>query len=331
LRMIDGVRANVLIDAPRLPVVPAVLGWFDRTARPPASETPAPPLTQPLAASDAYLPALEALGLGFGADVASIPAMIDLCYAALDDESRWIALIYRLALGAEDDGHDAERLLEAVYPHWQRAFELREDLRQAAMLGRLYTDLIDRLDLGVAVLDAEGRLRHANAAFGRTLARIDPAAGAAPETWLGRVTGLPAALSGNDQPLIWEGRLIGVSFVPESLRPAALGAEPAGRLVVLRQPGAQGADRSHRAGLLALAYGLTGQEGAAALWLAEGLSTGATAEAMGISENTLRTHLKQVFQKMSVSSRTELTHLVLSGPLGWLAGAGRGKVVEGRR
>ena len=316
-RLIEGVRANVLIDAPRLPVVPVILDWFRGGARPQATAPPRGP--DSLQAADAYLPALEMLGLGEGMSSASIPTLIDLCYAALDDDRRWIELIYRLALGAEADWQDAERLLEVVFPHWQRSFELREDLRRAAMLGHLYADLIDRLDLGVAVLDADRRLRHANPAFGRALAHVAPDHAARPEAWLQRLLPATEAAGLQDLPLIWERQVVGLCFVPKSLRPEALGAVPGGWLVVLRSTSDNAVNREHRAGLLALAHGLTGKEGTAALLTAEGLSTEAVAEAMGISENTLRSHLKQVFQKMEVTSRTELAHRLLSGPLGWLA------------
>ncbi len=307
-RLIDGVRANVLIDAPHLPVAPAILDWFAGQS----GGAEAPPPAPVLAPAEAYAPVLERMGLGeAGRGALTIPTLIDLCYAALEDDSRWIELIYRLVLGAEDEGFEAERLLEAVFPHWQRAFELREELRRAAALGQLYDDLIDRLDLGVAVLDEGGGLRHANAAFGRALDRIAP--GMAAQVWLRRV--LPVRMDGADVPVLHAGEAVGVAFVPASLRAAGTG----GRLVVLRAREAGLPDLAHRAGLLSLAYGLTGQEGVAALHLAEGLSTTACAQRMGITENTLRSHLKQVFDKMGVASRSELAARVLSGPLGWLA------------
>lgn len=323
-RLIEGVRANVLIDAPRLPVVPAILSWFAGSAPDPSPPAPLP------ASHDAYLPALQSLGLTpTTGGLPPVPVLIDLCYAALDDDSRWIELIYRLALGSPSDGQDAESVLEAVFPHWQRAFELREELRQAAALGRLYRDLIDRLDLGVAVLDTEGRIRHANPVFGQTLGRIDPEAARSPEPWLRRAMG--AAPPDGDVPLVHEGRIVGVSLVPDSLRTGPMRHEAAGRLAVLRDGNAATVDLSHRAGLLALAYGLTGQEGIAALHLAEGLSNAAIAEAMAVSENTVRSHLKRAFEKIGVSSRSELAHRVLVGPLGWLAAEGPAALDAGPR
>lgn len=321
--MIPGVRANILIDAPRLPVVPTILDWHSGQAA--AGEADSPWPTPDTAASlpdlaEAYLPALQALGLAPQGGLPPLPMLIDLCYAALDDDSRWIELLYRLCLIGESDDQKVEQVLEALHPHWQRAFELREELRQAATMGRLYHDLIDRLDLGVAVLDPEGRLRHHNPAYARALARLTDAQ--TPEAIDSITRTLAAGQTGVgllDRPVQYQGRVIGVSFVPASLRGNRHTVEPMGRLLVLRAPDPSVHDRSHRAGLLALAHGLTGKEGAVALHLAEGLGTSAIADAMGVSEHTVRSHLKQVFDKMHVSSRIELTHRLLSGPLGWLA------------
>lgn len=55
-----------------------------------------------------------------------------------------------------------------------------------------------------------------------------------------------------------------------------------------------------------------------AVHLADGLSTDAIATSIGISEATVRSHLKRSFEKMEVNSRPELIHRVMSGPLGWL-------------
>jgi len=317
--MLDGVRANILIDAGHLPVAPAVLDWFAGQAAPQPARPAAPPQPAARDLSEAYLPALQALGLAPQGGLPPLPVLIDLCYAALDDDSRWIELLYRLCLVGDGDAQQVEQVLEALHPHWQRAFELREELRQAATMGRLYHDLIDRLDLGVAVLDAEGRMRHHNPAYARALFRLTGAETPAAIDRETRALTDGAGLGGTgDQPVLHQDRVVGVSFVPASLRGARQTVEPMGRLLVLRAPDGGAGDRSHRAGLLALAYGLTGQEGAVALRLAEGQGTDAAARDLGISEHTVRSHLKQVFDKMHLSSRTELSSRVLSGPLGWL-------------
>ena len=70
----------------------------------------------------------------------TIPALIDLCYAALEDDERWVELLYRLLLSSDADPAGMDALMQAIQPHWQRAFELREELRQAAAMGRLSTN-----------------------------------------------------------------------------------------------------------------------------------------------------------------------------------------------
>lgn len=96
VQMIDGVRANVVIDAPRLPVVDAVIDWF---AGCPGTEAPEPDPAVPAPdGTHAYEQALQSLGLAPHGGLPPVPVLIDLCYAALEDDSRWIELIYRLAL-----------------------------------------------------------------------------------------------------------------------------------------------------------------------------------------------------------------------------------------
>lgn len=317
LRLIEGVRANILIDAPRLPVVPSVLDWLAAPAPRPASATPAP------AGDDtggAYATALATLGVTDTEALPALPVLIDLCYAALDDEDRWIELVYRLSLLGEKDDARLDQLLALLQPHWDRAFELRESLRQASTMERIYGEVLDRLGLGVALVSEDLVLRHGTPAYAQALARIfgiDPAA-ADPIGLTARLLG--ASPGPGDGPLLHEGRSVGVGFTPAPVRGAAETAGPGGRILVLRAPDDTLPERTHRAGLLSLAYGLTGREADVVVRLVEGLSTAAIARDLAMAEHTVRGHLKQVFDKMGVTSRLELSHRILSGPLGWLTG-----------
>ena len=332
---LPGTRSNPMVDARHVPFAARVMDWLyeadaEALPPPPGAEVPAEG-----GVPSPYAAAIGVIGLPADAAAPELPDLIRLCYDALDDEARWIELIYRLCLASEQDAPQVERLLEQVQPHWQRSFELREELRKAATLGVLYAEVIDRLALGVALLDADGRLRHANAAFRATLAALMPdPGGAGPEAAVARLLaaqpGTGAGTEGGERPVLWDGLAIGVSFVPASLQHASLRQSdraprgPAPRLMVLRDPGQTATAGDDRAGLLSLAFGLTGQESAVALGLAEGLSTEAIGERLAIGDSTVRSHLKQVFSKMQVSSRTELASRIMASPIGWLSPGPRG-------
>lgn len=61
-------------------------------------------------------------------------------------------------------------------------------------------------------------------------------------------------------------------------------------------------------------YGLTAAQAAVTAYLFEGQSVEHTAQQLGLSVNTVRSHLKQVFSKCGVHSQTELLHLLDLGP-----------------
>jgi len=303
--MLDAVRANILIDAETAPVVAETLGWFGTASQ----QLPNPRL--PDSALAPYVPAMTSLQLVQPGPVLNLPQLIDLCYSAIRDEARWVEMVYCLCLAAEEGGEDLDDVMDALHPHWQRAFELREDLRWASGMGQIYNDLIDRLDIGVAVLGADLRLRHANPAFKRAMIRL---LGGTEET-LARTTAKQMGLkdrskalgatspSGRETPILFDGRVIGVSFVPGSNLANSARVSPVGRLLVVRDTTEQSSSLSHRASLLMLAYGLTEKESQVALLLAEWQSTREAADVLSVSEHTLRSHVKQVFDKMQISRR----------------------------
>jgi DNA-binding CsgD family transcriptional regulator len=61
-------------------------------------------------------------------------------------------------------------------------------------------------------------------------------------------------------------------------------------------------------------YGLTPAQAAVARNLFAGHSVEETAQALDLSLNTVRTHLKQIFTKCGVNSQAELLHLLALGP-----------------
>jgi DNA-binding CsgD family transcriptional regulator/tetratricopeptide (TPR) repeat protein len=72
------------------------------------------------------------------------------------------------------------------------------------------------------------------------------------------------------------------------------------------------------------ADGLTGTERRVAALIAQGRTNREVAAAMFLTENTVQTHLRHIFQKLGVRSRTELAARFLSASAGTLTGARSG-------
>ena len=87
------------------------------------------------------------------------------------------------------------------------------------------------------------------------------------------------------------------------------GARHVAALVLVVEPG-----RRQRVApdLVATTLGLTPAESQVAAWLAEGKSVREIAEATGRTTNAVYWHLKQIYQKKSISGQVDLVRLVLS-------------------
>jgi len=68
-------------------------------------------------------------------------------------------------------------------------------------------------------------------------------------------------------------------------------------------------------------YGMTGAEADVAAMLAEGLSPDEIAQGLGISMNTVRTHMKRAFEKTRVGRQADLVRVLLSTPVPTLSSA----------
>ena len=83
---------------------------------------------------------------------------------------------------------------------------------------------------------------------------------------------------------------------------SALCGGPAGRIAVIIQP----AQANEVAPLVALAYGLSDRECAVTRLCIEGRSTKEMADRLSLSAYTVQDHLKSIFDKTGVRSRSEL-------------------------
>jgi DNA-binding CsgD family transcriptional regulator len=68
------------------------------------------------------------------------------------------------------------------------------------------------------------------------------------------------------------------------------------------------------ADLLARLYGFTMREAAVAALLVQGHSPSEVADKLAMTENTVRTHIRHLFNKMRVERMSDLIRLIMQGP-----------------
>jgi DNA-binding CsgD family transcriptional regulator len=192
-------------------------------------------------------------------------------------------------------------------------------------LQRAEFHVLDRLSVGVVLLDRRARITYANAAAraldsdqGPLRLRNAALAASSPahSQRLGQLTrmallGAPEASMSLPHPS--DGRLI--TILVSSVR-----GRDAGRFADLSLPDAAVLlfiiDPANRAGIpiawVMDAYGLTQAEARVALAAASGMSIPEAAIQLDVSVNTIKTHLRRVFDKTGVSRQAELARLIAS-------------------
>jgi DNA-binding CsgD family transcriptional regulator len=325
---VEGGRSALFLDEKRLGIAARILSWRQNGCTPGAADVAARDLA---AFSEDVLTNMGRFShskAGTGGTL--LPEeLVELCYGAIDDEERWVEIMYRAVLSIErTEGRDTteiEAVFAQVMPHWDRSFQINRQIMINATLGVLLQHVIDRLEIGIALVDETGRVLHHNEVLVGALSRALDAKGprlrdADASALVARLVG--SAVTVNDDAetvILLEGQPIGFLCRPRSLRlTARQRGGPAGLLVV-RMPGQQPLRDDQRTPLIELAYGLTRQEALVALKIADGMSPDTVAEALGVSINTIRTHLRRCYEKIGVEGQTEMVARILSGPVGWLS------------
>ena len=219
---------------------------------------------------------------------------------------------------------DALRLFSQLYPHMRRSLLLGFRLDAYKALQRAEYHVLDRLSVGVILLDRRARIV-ANAAAraldsddgplhlrGATLsARVPPHSQRLGELVRIALRGAPAGSMSVPRPS--DGSLL--TILVSSVR-----GRDVGRFTDLSMPDAAVllfiVDPANRAGiplpLIMDAYGLTPAEARVALATSSGLTIPETALQLGLSPNTIKTHLRKVFAKTGTNRQTELARLMAS-------------------
>jgi DNA-binding CsgD family transcriptional regulator/PAS domain-containing protein len=211
-----------------------------------------------------------------------------------------------------------------LIPHVRRAVTISDLLNMRSIATAAFESTLDALAVAVVLVDADGRIRHANAAARAMMNAGDPIlshhgelrAGssqattvlataikraATNETELG-LAGIGVPVAGADgQPAIAHV----LPLKSGTLRPdLSLGAIAAVFITPAQQTALPPAEA------LAALYELTPTEARVLLEIASGKNRAAAAESLGIADSTVKTHLARVFEKTHTSEQSELAKLV---------------------
>ncbi len=236
--------------------------------------------------------------------------------------------------GAEPFGELELRIMDTLFPHMARALQLTYRLELLKTDRDAGADALDRLPMGVILVDRGGRVvainRAAQAIVARNdgLASVDRGLVAATQAETAALRRLIAQATQTSQGRgLHPGGALALSR-PSMLRPLSVLVAPLGRkaagandldlgrmrpaaVVFVSDPEAR---QETPAALLARLYGLTPAEARLAEALAGGGPLTAAAERLGIGRETARSQLKQVYAKTGTHRQAELARLLLTSP-----------------
>lgn len=222
-------------------------------------------------------------------------------------------------------GHDGRRFLERLAPHLCRSIRLGFRIDAYRSLQRAEYDVLDRLSVGVILLDRRARIIYANAAAkaldtddgplhlrsATVTARAPPQAQRLGDLIRLALRGVPIASMSVSRA--GDGALL--TILVSSVRGrdvdrfADLSMADAAVLLFIVDP-------ANRAGVppawIVDAYGLTAAEARVAIAASSGLTIPETAHQLGVSRNTIKTHLRKVFGKTGTNRQAELARLLTS-------------------
>lgn len=323
---VDGGRQAFYLDGCLVDTVQRLVDFAEH--RLPAIRNLSDELASDLTLKDMTNEVFERFGLSSPDRHYSADELVEVCYDAIHDDSRWVEVLYRFLAVAGESGAEDDASLDAfvarLMPHLQRAFDLNRQIVENATLGVILQELIERLRIGTAIVTDDHRILSFNPAFSEgvrhalgmnNLPDLDQMS-----TFLKSCAGKGTPVASPEQVLMHAGDPIGILLRPRALHQTALRRGGPSSLAVLRIANEDSGDMHLRAELLELAFGLTRNEALVALSIASGDSPETVAHDLNLSINTVRTHLKRCYTKMDVRGQNDLTARLLRGPIGWLGG-----------
>ena len=216
-------------------------------------------------------------------------------------------------------------LIRRLLPHVRQFVRVRHTLAEAGALGASLGAMLDSSAAGVVQLDRRGRIVEANDRARSLLRRGDglldrngsldaraPADNAELQRLLARA--LPRFGGQGVGGSMTVGRTLDLPRLVLHVSPVDDGegdmrAKRVAALALIVDPGSR---TRIDPDLVAATLELTPMESRVAVWLAEGKTVRDIARALGRTENTVRWHMKNIFNKHDISRQFELVQLVLA-------------------
>lgn len=252
--------------------------------------------------------------------------LVDTLNVALDKtatSAAFFAIFRHERDGRVDDG--TRQRMRLIVPHMRRAVLIGRVLELKTAEAAYFADTLDGLSASMVLVDARGLIVHANAAghallaegsvlyvAGRKLAARDVAAEQALyDVFLAAGSGDTAVgIKGIAMPLMGrnDDRYVAhvLPLTSGARRRASAGYAAVAALLVHKAT----LETPSPPQVIAKTFKLTPSELRALLAIVEVGGVLETAEALGISENTLKTHLRRLFSKTATSRQSDLVKLV---------------------
>ncbi|WP_372758784.1 helix-turn-helix transcriptional regulator [Litorivivens sp.] len=224
-----------------------------------------------------------------------------------------------------------------IVGHLERAIRIHVRMNKIESERALYAGAVDQLSLATILLDEKGAVLSCNRMAEQLLAREPElqvnngylqVGDEATTTELQRLIGLVLEQQQHGGPAVIEAMRIrrdgDYADLGVAVRPVPMNEWSEGRSVPTVAIFISDPDFGAEAPVQVITrlFGFTPTEAQLSLLLAEGLSLDEASQALGISRNTARTHLRSVFNKTGVSRQTLLVRLILKSvaQLAWEGG-----------
>jgi DNA-binding CsgD family transcriptional regulator/PAS domain-containing protein len=241
---------------------------------------------------------------------------------------REVEVRFRICRGrAARSFNDEDRaIFRALLPHLQRAVHMHVRINKIESERAVYSGAIDQMRVGAIILDESGRVLSVNERARELLDQKDGVALRDEQLVLStrertrelqervnrviaqQKSGGPAVVEAMRIPRSSAGGELGLVIRPVPENQWAEAEAVPSAVIFLSDPQAQAEAPLQ---VIKQLFGFTPAEASLAMLMANGMTLDEAADAMGVSRNTVRTHLRSVFAKTGVTRQPMLVSLIL--------------------